>query len=237
MASGDRDGIHSGHRQRLRTRFRDEGLDGFADHQVLELLLFHAIPRRNTNEIAHRLLDRFGSLSAVLDADPRDLERCEGIGERAALLLALVPAVARRYLHDRCRRANVALTSTELAAEYIAPLMVGRAEEIFYVVCLNTRLRVIVPALVSRGSVDRAHIEPRHVVEAAIRHRAHAVILAHNHPAGTAQPSLEDHRVTRILVNALGPIGVRVLDHLIVAGESWYSFAREGVLPVFNPDS
>lgn len=223
--------LHEGHRARLRRRFREEGLDGFEDHQVLELLLFYAIPRRDTNELGHLLLRRHGSLSGVLDADPKDLSQTEGIGDGAAALLSLIPAVARRYLHDRCQHRTGSLKSTEAVADFIVPLMVGRAEEVFYVVCLDTQLRVIVPALVSRGSVNQAHVEPRHVVEEALRNKAHAVVLAHNHPSGTARPTTADHAVTQTLVDAFELIGIRVLDHLIVAGEEWFSFARAGDLP------
>lgn len=231
MSKSPRSNLHAGHRARLRRRFLQEGLDGFEHHQVLELLLFFAIPRRDTNELAHMLLHRYGSFSGVLDADPKDLTDSEGISESAATLLALIPAVARRYQHDRWQHWESSLNSTEQAAEFIVPLMSGRTEEVFYVICLDTQLRVIVPALVSRGSVDQAHIEPRQVVEAALRHKSHAVILAHNHPTGNAKPSTADHRVTKTLVDALGLIGIRVLDHLIVAGDDWFSFSRAGDLP------
>ena len=223
--------LHTGHRSRLRRRFIEAGLDTFEDHQILELLLFFAIPRRDTNELAHMLLRRHGSFSGVLDADPKDLAESEGIGEGAATLLSLLPAVARRYQHDRCEHRKSSLNSTERVAEFIVPLMVGRTDEVFYVVCLDTQLRAVFPAMVTRGSVNQAHIEPRHVVEAALRHKAHAVVLAHNHPTGTAKPSTADHRVTKTLVDALGLIGIRVLDHIIVAGEDWFSFARAGDLP------
>lgn len=223
--------VHRGHRRRVRHRFLEEGLDGFEHHQVLELLLFFAIPRRDTNELAHMLLRRYGSFSGVLDADPKDLADSEGIGEAAATLLSLVPAVARRYQHDRCELRECSLNSSEKAAEFIVPLMAGRTDEVFYVLCLDTQLRVIVPALVGHGSVSQAHVEPRHVVEATLRHKSHAVILAHNHPTGSARPSTADHRVTQTLVDALGLIGIRVLDHLIVAGENWFSFSRAGDLP------
>jgi len=230
MGGASTENLHAGHRGRLRRRFREEGLDAFEDHQILELLLFYAIPRRDTNELAHLLLRRHGSLSGVLDADVADLAATEGIGEGAATLLSLVPAVARRYLHDRCRRTE-SLKTTEQVAEFVVPLMVGRSDEVFYVVCLDTQLRPIVPALVATGSVNKAHVEPRHVVEAALRHKAHAVVLAHNHPTGTAKPTTADHRLTKTLVDALGLIGIRVLDHLVIAGEDWFSFARAGDLP------
>jgi DNA repair protein RadC len=120
--------VHKRHQTRLRKRFREEGLDAFEDHQVLELLLFFAIPRRDTNELAHRLLHRYGSLSGVLEADPVDLERTSGVGEHAATLVSLVPSLTRGYGADRIRRGQGALTTTEQAAEFLTPLMAGRTE-------------------------------------------------------------------------------------------------------------
>jgi DNA repair protein RadC len=224
--------VHSRHRARLRKRFRLEGLDAFEDHQVLELLLFFAIPRRDTNELAHLLLRRYGSLSGVLEADPLDLAQTSGVGDVAATLISLLPALTRRYGADRTRHGRCALTSSEQAAEYLLPLMAGRTEEVFYVVCLDTHSRVLIPALLAQGLPDKAHVEPRQAVEIALRHKAHAVILAHNHPTGEAKPTTADHRVTQALVNAFQPIGIAVRDHLVVAGDGWYSFARAGDLPV-----
>jgi DNA repair protein RadC len=218
----------------LRRRFVEEGLDAFEDHQVLELLLFFAIPRKDTNELAHLLLRRYGSLSGVLEADPVDLARTAGVGETAATLLSLAPSLSRRYAVDRTCQKRHALTTTEQAAEFLVPLMAGRTEEVFYVVCLDTQCRVIVPALVVEGLPDRAHIEPRRAVEVALRHKAHSVILAHNHPTGQAKPTTADHRVTLMLVSAFGAIGITVRDHLVVAGEDWYSFSRAGDLPAAN---
>jgi DNA repair protein RadC len=226
--------IHSGHRDRLRKRFLEEGLDGFADHQLLELLLFHVIPRGDTNPVAHRLIKRFGSLSAVLEADPKDVASVEGIGEKAAVFLSMIPQVTRRYFHDRVLRDRPKLNSSEAVADYLLPLMAGRPEEVFYVLCLDTQCRVIYPALVSEGTVKEAVVYPRHVVEEAIRHRAAAVILAHNHPAGTAKPSQQDHHLTRLLVQALGPLDIKVLDHIIVAWDNTFSFSREGVMPTYE---
>ncbi|MDA8164490.1 MAG: DNA repair protein RadC [Desulfobacteraceae bacterium] len=232
MGSND---LHTGHRDRLRNRFQEEGLDSFEDHQILELLLFHAIPRGDTNPVSHRLLQRFGSLSAVLEADPLDLASVEGMGEKAALFLAMIPQVTRRYFHDRVVRDRPKLNTSEAVAEYLIPLMAGRPEEVFYALCLDTQCRVLYPALIGEGTVKEAAVHPRHVVEEAIRHRAASVILAHNHPAGTAKPSQQDHALTRTLVQALGPLDIKVLDHIIVAGEETFSFTREGLLPAFTP--
>jgi len=230
----DAGGLHGGHRQRLKARFLNEGLDNFEDHQVLEFLLFQAIPQRDTNPIAHRLLKRFGSLPAVLEAAPRDLAEVEGVGPNAAAFLALIPQLTRRYFHDRVRHSRKTLNTSEAAAEYLAPLMAGRTEEVFYVICLDSQLRVLYPALISEGTVKDALVHPRHVVEAAVRHKAASVILAHNHPAGSSKPSSHDHKLTRNLVQALGGINVQIVDHIIVAGEQIYSFQREGTLPGYE---
>ncbi len=226
--------LHGGHRERLRSRFLKEGLDNFEDHQVLELLLFQTIPRLDTNPIAHKLMQRFGSLSAVLEADPKDLASVEGVGSTAAVFLSMIPQVTRRYFHDRVRHSRKTLNTSEAAAEYLVPLMAGRSEEVFYAICLDSQLRVLYPALISEGTVRDALVHPRHVVEAAVRHKAASVILAHNHPGGGIKPSTHDHRMTRNLVQALGGINVQVADHIIVAGDQIYSFSREGTLPVYE---
>jgi DNA repair protein RadC len=228
----DRGKLHKGHRERLKERFLREGLDGFEDHQVLELLLFQVIPRRDTNPIAHRLIQRFGSLSAVLESDPKDLAGVEGVGANAAAFLSLIPQITRRYFLDRVKQSRKPLNNSESAAEYLVPLMAGRPEEVFYVICLDSQLKVLYPALISEGTVKDALVHPRHVVEAAIRHKAASVILAHNHPAGTVKPSSHDHKLTKLLVQALGAIHINVADHIIVAGEQIYSFQREGMMPV-----
>ena len=230
----DEENLHKGHRARLKARFLKEGLDGFEDHQVLELLLFQAIPRIDTNPLAHQLMQRFGSLSAVLEADPKDLASIDGVGANVAAFLSMIPQITRRYFHNRVRHSRKTLNTSEAAAEYLVPLMAGRPEEVFYLICLDSQLRVLYPALISEGTVKDALVHPRHVVEAAVRHKAASVILAHNHPAGSAKPSPHDQKLTKHLVQALGGIQVQVVDHIIVAGELIYSFQREGILPVYE---
>lgn len=230
----DQKQLHKGHRKRLRERFLREGLDSFEDHQALELLLFQAIPRFDTNPVAHRLMQRFGSFSAVLEADPKDLAAVEGVGSNAAAFLALIPQVTRRYFLDRIKHTRKPLNTSEAAAAYLIPLMAGRSEEVFYLICLDSQLRVLYPALISEGTVKDAFVHPRHVVEAAVRHKAASVILAHNHPAGSVRASNQDHSITRRLVQALGSIDIKVVDHIIVAGDQFYSFAKEGKLSEFK---
>ena len=226
----DRSKVHTGHRTRLRQRFFREGLEQFEDHQVLELLLFHAVPRRDTNEIAHLLLKRFGALSAVLEADPKDLATIPGIGESAIAFLALIPPLTRRYLTDSASREKPALSDSKKTNAYLVPLMAGRTEEVFYVLCLDSSCRLLFPALISKGTVNQANIHPRHVVEAALRHKASSVILAHNHPSGRLKASRADINMTQILVAALNPIGIKVLDHVIITGKGSLSMAADGLV-------
>ena len=228
--SSDRSKLHSGHRQRLRQRFFREGLEQFEDHQVLELLLFHAVPRRDTNEMAHLLLKRFGALSAVLEADPKDLATIPGMGESAVAFISLIPPLTRRYLTDSVSRKKPILNDSKKTNTYLTPLMAGRTEEVFYVLCLDSSCRLLFPALISKGTVNKANIHPRHVVEAALRHKAASVLLAHNHPSGRLKASRADIHLTNILVSALVPIGIKVLDHVIVAGRHNLSMAAEGLM-------
>jgi len=187
-ARGEPTDIHQGHRERLRTRFLEDGLDGFEDHQVLELLLFYAIPRADTNPIAHKLMRRFGSLSAVLEADPKDIASVEGMGDKAAAFLSLIPQVTRRYFHDRVNRDAPRLTSSEVVSEYLVPLMAGRPEEVFYVLCLDSQCRVLYPALIGEGTVKN-HVH--HALEKLhLSNRAQAAAYAVRE--GLVPPSAPD---------------------------------------------
>lgn len=221
--------MHEGHRTRLKKRYLEEGLDGFDDHQILEFLLFYAIPRRDTNELAHTLIIKYGSLSGVFEADPKDLAKTPGLGENSAVLLSLIPSLARVYQKDRWGL-RPALNSTVKAGEYILSLFAGRNYEVFYLICLDAQLQVITPALVHEGTIDQAPVYPRLIVETALRHKAHSVILAHNHPGGCASPSPQDIEVTHKIRSALEGISISVLDHIIAAGEKYVSCSENGWL-------
>lgn len=223
--------LHEGHRKRVKNRFLNEGLDGFEDHQVLEMLLFYSIPYKDTNEIAHNLLIKYGSLSGVFEADPKDLSTTIGVGENSAVLLSLIPSLARRYLKNKLDE-KPQLTNTEIAANYIKNYFIGRTNEAFYCICLDSQLKVVFPALVSEGTVKEAAVFPRQVVETVIRHNASSVILSHNHPGGIIKPSEDDVFLTQRLVNILEPLSVKVRDHIIFCGEEYYSFSRNGIMPV-----
>lgn len=219
-------GVHDGHRARLTARFLEEGLDGFSPHNILELLLFYAVPRKDTNELAHTLLDAFGSLSGVLDAPVAELTAVPGVGERTATLLHLMPQLARTYLSDRER--EVCVNSTEKAGQYLLPRFVGRNEETVFMISVDGKCRVLATTLLHKGSINSAEVSLRNIVASALRHNAAGVILAHNHPGGVALPSSEDLNTTRRIGEALRPVGVRLIDHIIVADGDYVSLADSG---------
>lgn len=221
--------MHEGHRERLRNRFLTEGLDNFEQHQVLELLLFYAIPRRDTNELAHELLRKYGSLAGVLEADPSDLAAHSGIGVNSAILLSMIPALSRMYFKDKWRE-KPELNSSTKAGEYAVALFAGKSYENFYVICLDTQNKVNFAALVHEGTINEAAVYPRLIVETALRHQANSVILAHNHPGGSLKPSEADIQVTKRISTGLNSISIKLVDHIIVAGDKYYSFAEKGLI-------
>ncbi|WZL78971.1 DNA repair protein RadC [Eubacteriales bacterium mix99] len=221
--------MHEGHRERLKKRFLSEGIDGFNQHQVLEMLLFFTIPRRDTNPLAHELIDRYGSLSGVLEADPEDLKKVPGIGPNTAALLSFIPSLCRRYMNDKWKE-RPRLSSSARAGDYAATLFYGRLYEAFYVICLNTRNEVLYADLVHEGTIDSAPVYPRLIVETALKHQANGIILAHNHPGGSMQPSSADLDATRRIKSACDAISIQVMDHIIVAGTRHFSFADHGLI-------
>lgn len=221
--------LHEGHRQRVKSRYLKEGLDAFEDHQILEMLLFFCIPMKDTNELAHKMINEFGSLAGLLEADPKDIcKRCE-VSENTAILVSLIPSLARRYFKDKWGDRPV-LDSSAKAGEYAVSLFAGRTYENFFVICLNAQNRVNYAALVHEGTINEAPVYPRLIVETALRHQANSVILAHNHPGGSMQPSGADINVTKKIVTALEAISISVVDHIIVAGEKYLSFAEKGLI-------
>lgn len=222
--------FHGGHRARMRERFAEEGLSGFAPHEALELMLFYAIPQRNVNPLAHALIDRFGTLERVLAAPREELCKVEGVGEYAASLLKLFHAVSLRLNAERAAETEVLATSED-ALEYCAGLLRGNHKERFFVICLDAQLHVIKAECIAEGSVDEVPAYPRLAVEAALRHNARQVILCHNHPGGSALPSDADLDATRRLCDALRTVQIGVPDHIIVTDTQAQSLAALRLMP------
>lgn len=222
-------GIHDGHREKMRQRFLQGGLETFADHEALELLLYYAIPRRDTNPIAHALMERYGSLSAVLSAPMEDLKKVEGIGESAAILLRLAPQIYRKARMADAAQETV-LNSAARAGAYLLERFADEKNEVVYQLCLDRKGKLIACKRLGEGSVTNAELSIRSVMENAILTSASAVILSHNHPSGIALPSQDDYAATQRVKDALETIGVELADHIIVADGDFVSMADSGYL-------
>ena len=221
--------MHEGHRQRMRERFRREGLEGFAPHEVLELLLFYGRARGDVNPLAHELLDAFGSLKGVLEARPEQLMAVKGVGEETATLISLMLPMFRRYNACVCEERKRLVTRGE-AQSYCRALMAGWRTERFYVLCLSVDNQLLGQRLVAEGTLAEVPAYPRTVVETALNYNAHSVVLCHNHPSGSASPSAEDVSSTYQLRDVLHRLGIRLQDHIIVAGNQAFSMLQNGLL-------
>ena len=220
-------GIHDGHRERMKRRFSEHGLENFDDHNVLELILFYALPRINVNPLAHNLIDRFGSLAAVFDAPADELIKVPGIGSNTACFIKLLPQVARRYLVSRSSFDDI-LDSSEKAGTFLVPRFFAERDEIVYIVCLDAKCKVLSCKLLFRGSVNSANISVRKIVENALLYNSTSVIIAHNHTSGIALPSKEDYVTTRRIEAALKAVEINLADHIIVADNDYVSLADNG---------
>lgn len=222
-------GIHDGHRERKREQFLRCGASSFADHELLEMLLFYAIPQRDTNPIAHELMHRFGSLQDVLTAAPEDLMEVPYVKERAAALLRLTSAVYQRILLTGDGDA-VILNSTERVGEFFQKLFLTHSVEIMYQLCLDAKGKKKGLFKLNEGDMSSVGLNIRQIMENTLRSKASAVVLAHNHPSGVALPSHEDAVATRMVREALDTMDVQLVDHIIVADHDYISMAESGLL-------
>lgn len=209
---------HAGHRDRLRARFKREGLGGFAPHEVLELLLTYAIPRVDTNPIAHALIRRFGSLHGVLEAKTAELEQVPGVGPNASALIALLLPVLRMYEQEKLLPRRRLQTYDQLAA-YCRTLFLGVSSEQFYLLCFDAQLQLTATVLISSGTPTEVSAPPRLVMQELMRHNAVSAVLTHNHPSACPRPSVEDVDLTVELQRLMNSVGIRLIDHIIIAGE------------------
>ena len=226
--------LHENHRARVRETFKRAGSDGMPDHNLLELLLFYSIPRKDTNEIAHRLIAAFGSLSRVFDASYEELMEIDGIGESSALLISMIPSICRRYI-ESSNSPKVNLSEPEEAMNYIIRKYYGSNKvESFYMLCLDAVGNLINCCKLGEGTPGSVIVDKRKVLETALRNKADKVIFAHNHPNGIAAPSKDDINMTSELSSVLFSVGIRLADHIIVAGNEAVSLASvEKFRPLF----
>ena len=222
--------MHDGHRKRMKERYlKDGGFENFAPHEILEMLLYSTIARGDTNSIAHELIEKFGGLANVFDAEPNALKQVKGIGESSAFLLSMIPHLSRVYHQAKWDR-KVMLGTVDLAGQYAINLFIGKPHEEFRIICVDSNRQVFYQGVVTKGTINEVPAYPRLVVEEVLKHKAQNVLFAHNHPGGSVFPSEGDMEATKQLINALEAIDVNILDHIIVSGNQYYSMADKGIL-------
>jgi len=222
---------HLGHRQRLRDRFLKAGFDGFNDYEVIELLLTLAIPRSDVKQPAKALIARFGNLRGILDARIEELQTVRGVGSVAPVALRIIRAAAALYLQQSAEGQDSLANPARLSAFW--RMRIGTLQhEVFEVAYLDSGCRLLRDGVerLEEGTVDRATVYPRRVVESALRRGAAALVLAHNHPNGDLHPSEPDKILTRALVLATETVRIKIVDHLIVTVEEAFSFRKAGLL-------
>ncbi len=220
--------IHQGHRQRMKDRFIKNGLTAFSEHEILELLLFYCIPRRDTNEIAHRLIKRFGSVEHVLCASARELESVEGLGSNAVVFLNLLNEV-HRHLNISHASEIKSLDSAENCCDYLKNFFSGMQNEVVFMLCLDAKKSVIDCFKIGEGGVTSTNVSVRKIVDKAISCNAASVILAHNHPGGFAIPSPDDVATTYRVAKALMLVDVILVDHIVIADNDTISLRQSGI--------
>ena len=229
------DDKHRGHRKRLREKFLKSGLAGFHDYEVVELLLSLGTPRKDCKTPAKEAIKRFETLRGVLEAPPDELQKIEDIGAHSAFGIKLVQEVAREFLKAKTLEKPFYKSSQEVF-DYLYHSMRGLKKEVFKVIYMNSQNQIIDTVDLSSGTVNSSSVSPREVVEGAIKSNAAALIFVHNHPSGNPEPSTSDKGLTRELVYAGRIMRLKVLDHIVIGDNSYYSFAGEGLIEEYETD-
>lgn len=220
--------MHDGHRQRLKARFLNEGLDHFDEKHALELLLFYCVPRMDTNPLAFRLIEHFKSFNGVLDASPSELMEVSGVGENIATYLSLLKSAWRYYETKKNDFGDTTLKSMDECAKYIQPHFLNRTVETVFLLCLDASCKPICCKMIGEGSVNSASVSIRKIVETALNSNATTVILAHNHPGGLAIPSGEDVQTTQRVDRALKAVEIILAEHFVFADGTYTKIINSG---------
>ena len=224
--------MHEGHRSRLKKKFLLNDMDYFEDHEALELILFYAIPRKNTNDVAHNLLKKFGSLDKILDAPIKILQEVEGVGESAAILITSISSIIRIYLERKYSGSENYLSLKDLSDKLMLKFT-SRLEEVVAIALVDAKGKLIYDGIVNKGSVSAVEIYARKIIELIVLYNASGVMLAHNHPSGFALPSSDDIETTKKLSDILKSMKVELLDHIIVADGDYISLRESGMHELF----
>ncbi len=218
--------LHDGHRERLRNEFLNLGENqSMHDHKLLEMLLFYAIPRKDTNPIAHQLIETFGSLAGVLDAAVEDLVQIKGMTKNAAVLIKSIIPLSRAYIESKSQTTNCVKTFEDIGKYFMAKYL-GIKNETVGMLCLNGKGEILNFKFISNGDLDSTGISIRTIIDQVIKSSATAVVIAHNHPSGIALPSVQDIEITKMIAAALKTISVTFVDHLIIANNDYISMAQ-----------
>lgn len=226
----------AGHRQRLKDKFQQRGIEAFTDAEVLELLLILGTPRKDCKEQARAVLDRFGTLSAVLEAPPEELQKIKGVGPNNSFAIHFLHGVARRYLQERLHDKDYLRSSREVT-DFLSHAMRDLQQEAFMVIFLDASHAVIDSQVVARGTITANTIYPRELIKLALKKNAAALVVAHNHPSGAIEPSTQDMDLTRTLFLAGSLMNIRLLDHLIIGKSAkTFSFADQGIMATISEE-
>ncbi|MBR6502518.1 MAG: hypothetical protein IKT42_03675 [Clostridia bacterium] len=220
------DNLHEGHRERIRQEFLQHGFgENTPPHKILEILLFYCVQRADTNPIAHELINKYGSVAAVLDTPVEELAAFKGLSERAAVLLKLIMPIAKRYIYDKQEK-KPTFSGLDSIGKYALGRFLGETREKAYVMCLDTRGSMLDFALLGEGSLDSVGLSNRELVKKALDCNATAAVICHNHPNGLALPSESDVSLTKQAAMALSGVGVQLIDHIIIADTDFVSMAQ-----------
>lgn len=220
---------YKGHRRRIKEKFKKSGVKSWLDYEVLEFALTYAVARKDTKSLAKELIEKYKTFNGVLDADIKDISAISGISEHTALFLKLLKEVAVLYLENNLQKKDL-LSASEEVFNYLKGSLKGCKNEELWSLFLDCRNQLISSEVIQEGTVNRSVVYPRKIVERALYHHAVGVIIAHNHPAGTLEPSREDYDVTDAIKQALNTVDIKLLDHIIVGGNSYFSFNQRGLL-------
>lgn len=218
---------HSGHRERVKNKFIENGFDVFEAHEALEMFLFYAIPRKNTNPLAHRLLDRYMNIAGVCDAPIDELMKEFGLSKSAAVYIKMLPEMSRLYNESKLSYDNV--IDYENLGEMFRTKFIGRTNEAVALMLGDAKGKMIYFNIISKGSLNSTDMPAKKIVDLALRHNAKTAFLAHNHPSGSAFPSRSDLESTQIIRNTLLGVGVELVDHFIITTEDYVSLRESGI--------
>ncbi|HAJ31946.1 MAG TPA: hypothetical protein DCK79_01010 [Candidatus Atribacteria bacterium] len=218
-----------GHRKRLKQKYEQNGINGWLDYEILEFILFYAIPRKDTKLIAKRLLSKFKTIRGILDADRKEIESVKGISKNSALFIKLLRDITIHYMEQNIHERDL-LSSPKLVYDYLKSELKGLADEEFKMMFLDSRNQLISMESLKNGTVNRVIVFPRKIVERALYNHAVGVIIAHNHPSGSIEPSAEDQSITETIKEALNTVDIKLLDHIIIGGNGYFSFRENRIV-------